>query len=96
MHYFAQNLKAVREFRGFTQADMAMHLMVARSTYAMYEQGNTEPSLRTLWHIQGKLQVGVDALLCASFYKYDRQQLADALAVSYPRPNVQTSIPIPA
>lgn len=96
MHYFAQNLRAVRVFRGFTQADMATHLMVARTTYNSYELGTAEPSLRTLWHIQGKLQVGVDALLSASFYKYDRQQLADALAVSYPRPNVQTSIPMPA
>lgn len=93
MHHFHANLKAVREYRGFTQADMANHLIMPRSTYASYETGASEPSLRALWHIQHKLNVGIDALLNATFYKYDSAAMADALAVAYPRPNVQLTIP---
>lgn len=40
---FGQNLTNLRKQRKLTQADMAKHLGIARTTYSSYEQGRRSP-----------------------------------------------------
>lgn len=44
----AKKLRILRENSNFSQADIAAMLGMDRSTYAYYETGKTEPSLKTI------------------------------------------------
>lgn len=60
---FNENLKAVREKRGFSQKEMSEQIGVAKSTYSLYESGNREPNVQTIKKIADILNVSADELL---------------------------------
>ena len=65
-----EKLKEVRKQAGYTQADMARMVGVARTTYAEYEQGKIQPPvdkiqkiIEALPMLRGTLIEGVDDIL---------------------------------
>ncbi|MFC7364497.1 MULTISPECIES: helix-turn-helix domain-containing protein [Bhargavaea] len=58
-----KRLKLLRNQEKLTQAQMAEKVGVARTTYAMYEQGNREPDNKTLARIADYFGVSTDYLL---------------------------------
>lgn len=56
-------LRELRKSKGLTQVEMANHIGVARTTYAMYEQGKREPDYETLQKIANFHKTTVDYLL---------------------------------
>ena len=65
-----EKLKEYRKKAGYTQADMARIIGVARTTYAEYEQGKIQPPLdkvqkilQSLPMLKGELTEGVDDIL---------------------------------
>ena len=44
----AQNVRRLREFNGFTQAETALRAGISLSTYWRIEAGRTKPKLKTL------------------------------------------------
>jgi putative transcriptional regulator len=50
------NLKESREKHGFTQAEMAMKLGIARTTYTNIELGTKDPSFRLAFRIKKLLK----------------------------------------
>lgn len=65
-----EKLKEVRKQAGYTQADMARMVGVARTTYAEYEQGKIQPPvdkiqkiIEVLPMLRGTLIEGVDDIL---------------------------------
>lgn len=59
----SNRLRSLRENRKITQADVADRIGVARTTYAMYEQGKREPDLNTINTIASFYDVTADYLL---------------------------------
>lgn len=59
----AQRLKSLRATTPYTQAQTADAIGVARTTYAMYEQGKREPDNETLNAIADYYKVSTDYLL---------------------------------
>lgn len=59
----SSRLRSLRENRKITQADVADRIGVARTTYAMYEQGKREPDLETINTIASFYDVTADYLL---------------------------------
>lgn len=58
-----ERLKTLRTRKKKTQSDFAKVIGVARTTYAMYEQGQREPDYETLQKIADFYEVSVDYLL---------------------------------
>ncbi|WP_416144950.1 helix-turn-helix domain-containing protein [Planococcus koreensis] len=59
----SKRLKTLRTKSNKTQSDFAKIIGVARTTYAMYEQGQREPDFATLQKIADYYEVSVDYLL---------------------------------
>lgn len=59
----ADRLYELRTEKGFTQADMAQMIKVARTTYASYERGENEPDINTLIEIANIYKVSLDYLV---------------------------------
>jgi transcriptional regulator with XRE-family HTH domain len=59
-----ERLSALRNKTPWTQDDVAKRLGIARTTYAMYEQGRREPDAGTLSKLAELYDVTVDYLLC--------------------------------
>ncbi|WP_203334325.1 helix-turn-helix domain-containing protein [Planococcus beigongshangi] len=59
----SDRLKNLRTRRNITQSDLAKRIGVARTTYAMYEQGQREPDYETLQRLADFYEVSVDYLL---------------------------------
>lgn len=59
----SNRLKSLRTHRNITQSDLAKRIGVARTTYAMYEQGQREPDYDTLQKIADFYDVSTDYLL---------------------------------
>lgn len=57
------NLKALREAKNMSQADLAAVLGVARSTIAMWETGQNMPSTKILLSLASALNCTTDDLL---------------------------------
>ncbi len=57
------NIKKFRERRGITATNMAKMLNVGRKTYYNYENGRTDPSLRTFAKICKILEISADEAL---------------------------------
>jgi HTH-type transcriptional regulator, competence development regulator len=57
------NLIELRREKKLRQEDIAKILGIARTTYAMYEQGNREPDFDTLNKMADYFEVSVDYLL---------------------------------
>ena len=60
---FGTRLLTLRKERKLRQEDMAKQLGIARTTYAMYEQGNREPDYNTLIKLATFFEVSIDYLL---------------------------------
>jgi len=60
---FGTRLHTLRKERKLRQEDMANQLGIARTTYAMYEQGNREPDYNTLIKLATFFEVSIDYLL---------------------------------
>ncbi|MED3183417.1 MULTISPECIES: helix-turn-helix domain-containing protein [Bacillus cereus group] len=60
---FGTRLYTLRKERKLRQEDMAKQLGIARTTYAMYEQGNREPDYNTLIKLATFFEVSIDYLL---------------------------------
>lgn len=56
-------LYELRTEKQFTQAEMAMMIGVARTTYASYESGQNEPDIKTLIAIANIFKVSLDYLV---------------------------------
>lgn len=59
----SDKLKQLRSTTTLTQSEFAKKIDVARTTYAMYEQGNREPDYETLLRIANYYSVTTDYLL---------------------------------
>ncbi len=59
----SNNLKALREAKGYTQTEAAALLGLKRPTYVNYEKGGNEPGNETLLLISRHYGVSIDALL---------------------------------
>jgi len=64
----SNKLKQLRNTTQFTQSEFAKKIDVARTTYAMYEQGNREPDYETLKKIAKFYNVSTDFLLGQTDY----------------------------
>jgi len=60
---FGTKLHMLRKERKLRQEDMAKQLGIARTTYAMYEQGKREPDYNTLIKLSTFFEVSIDYLL---------------------------------
>jgi len=60
---FGTRLHTLRKERKLRQEDMAKQLGIARTAYAMYEQGNREPDYNTLIKLATFFEVSIDYLL---------------------------------
>ena len=74
----ARNLKALREARGVTQAQLAKLAGIPRATWAHLESGAGNPTLAVLQRVAGALQVSLEELVApprASARHYPRDSL---------------------
>ncbi len=60
---FPENLKALRKQRGVTQKQLAEHLGVSSSLFAMYETGKRKPSFEMLCTLGGYFGVRINELV---------------------------------
>jgi len=58
-----ENLKTVREERGFTQEEVAREININRVNLAYYENGTKVPSVAVLTSIADVLNCSIDGLL---------------------------------
>lgn len=72
----SSKLKQLRNSTKLTQSEFAKKIDVARTTYAMYEQGNREPDYEILKKIANYYDVSTDYLLGVSEYKEPMHQKA--------------------
>jgi transcriptional regulator with XRE-family HTH domain len=61
----ARNLRALREARAATQAELAKLAGVPRATWANLESGAGNPTLQVLFNVANALQVSIEELLAA-------------------------------
>ena len=59
---FCKTLKELRNFRQFTQQDVAQGIGVAVSTYANWEQGRTEPGIGDIYNLLVFYDIKADEL----------------------------------
>lgn len=60
---FIQNLKTLRDLLGKNQFQVAEDLCIARTRYACWESGKSEPNLNMLAEIGKVFKVSIDDLL---------------------------------
>jgi transcriptional regulator with XRE-family HTH domain len=76
--WLARNIKALREARGATQAQLAKLAGVPRATWANLESGTSNPTLAVLRRVASALQVSLEELVArprASARHYPRASL---------------------
>jgi len=61
----ARNIRALREGRGATQAELAKLAGVPRATWGNLESGSANPTLQVLYGVANALQVSLEELLAA-------------------------------
>lgn len=67
-NYFAQNLRALRLSRGYTQQQMSDLLHIRRQSYCNYENNQRTPSLDTVILLAEYFEITVDELLRCPLY----------------------------
>ena len=60
---FSDRLKMLRKIKGVTQAQVIAALNIGRTTYTDIEQGNTQPTIKTLCLLADYFDVSTDYLL---------------------------------
>jgi len=60
---FGERLRALREFHGMSQRDLANAARIGRTTIAGYENGRNEPGLTNLHRLTAALGVSLDTLV---------------------------------
>ena len=60
---FSNNLKFLRKRKGISQDDLAVILEIKRTSISGYENGTSEPPLKTLLKISDYFHIGLDNLL---------------------------------
>lgn len=60
---FSQRLRFFRKEDGSTQQEIANILGIDRSTYAYYELGKTEPSIKKLCKLAELFEISLDTLI---------------------------------
>ena len=60
---YAARLRQARLAAGMTQAVVAEHICIDRTTYNKYEAGRVEPSLQTAYELARLFHVTLDGLL---------------------------------
>lgn len=63
MFVLPQKLKELRDKKKWRQEDVAKKIGIARTTYAMYEQGNREPDYETLIKLAELYNVSIEYIL---------------------------------
>lgn len=63
---FQERLRAAREAKGLTQADVANRLGVTRPSYTAIETGKASPSLTTIYKVAKALKIDAAELLGAA------------------------------
>lgn len=82
---FPDRLRAARMHAGFTQQHMADMIHLSLRSYQSYEQGRTDPPLRTLVELADILEVPTDWLLGRDGYLESLEVSVDAPRTSPPR-----------
>ena len=86
---FRANLRALRDQRDMSQQAIAELVGVKRSTYAAWENGDSEPGLRHLLVLQQVHGIGMDVLVGSTIYAYTVEDLDRARMAFAPRPRIQ-------
>ena len=60
---FGENLRELRNEKGYTQQQMADMLNIGRSTYTYYETGKSQPSYQNLKKICEILEIDYNTIL---------------------------------
>ena len=60
---FSRVLTTLREKKGMSQADLAGILKCSRSAIGMYESGQREPDIKTLWSMADLFGIDIDQLV---------------------------------
>lgn len=79
---FTKRIKTLRNNRGLTQSQLADKIEVARTTYAMYEQGKREPDFETLKRLADFFDVSTDYLLDSDDQKVKQLTNKDELDIA--------------
>ena len=58
-----ENLKRIRNLKGYTQKEFAKKCKISVSTYNQYETGKRQPDIDTIIQISNQLNVSIDELL---------------------------------
>ena len=87
---FSENLRSIRQAKGFTQEDLAARLHVVRQTISKWEKGLSVPDAQLLIRLAEVLEVPVSRLLGAELPQNDEGR--DALAEQLARINEQLAI----
>ena len=60
---FPENLKRLRQDKGYTQADLAKHADLRVASISQLERGEGDPKLSTIYKLMDALECSADALL---------------------------------
>lgn len=60
---FGKNILFLRKLYKLQQAEMPLYTGIERATWSNYENGNTEPNLKTLADISRFFRISIDALI---------------------------------
>lgn len=74
---FSENLKLLRQRKGWSQQEVADTLGVKRSSWSAYENGASEPNLTLLQKITALYGVTLDALVCEDFTTYGESKWSE-------------------
>ena len=87
---FSENLRSIRQAKGFTQEDLAARLHVVRQTISKWEKGLSVPDAQLLIRLAEVLEVPVSRLLGAELPQNEEGR--DALAEQLARINAQLAV----
>jgi len=77
MHYIAENLKALRKEKGWTQSEFARQLGVKRSLIGAYEEGRADPRISFLQLVCDKFGLSLDKLISQPLDEQREKMLPD-------------------
>ena len=78
---FPEKLKALREYRGLYQKDMAALLDLRQNAYSHYETGRAEPSIANLCRLADFFGISIDELVGHAPPEAANREESDRLAM---------------